>query len=619
MTSRLPRTAGFLILLLGLVLTGYPGSSVAQAPEELPYSVDWELATLPDGAGRQVAAILWIIPDQGWHFYARNPGGTGLPTTITPSLLPGDEVLPVHYPPGEEKPDVFEPSILVSVHEARTPFFIPISGVEPGEDIVLRTRIELLLCSDTSCWPVQDTLERDWEDVAPSQLPRAEEQGWWPVWETAVRETALPAADPEMAETSLPTPIQDLTLEPSYFRAHMVVSNLGKAMVFALLAGLILNFMPCVLPVLALKMRAFFPSAAAEDKHKRVSDFRTHNVFFALGILLFFLVLAAVISVTGMAWGQIFQSPLAVLILATVLFALALSLFDVFHLPIIDLRTSRGPAQNPRTEALTTGMLVTLLATPCSGPFLGGVLAWGLLQPPLVIAVVFVCIGIGMASPYILLALFPRLHRYFPRPGNWMIHLERIVGFLILATCIYLLTFLPDSYFLPTLFFLWGAGLGAWVWGKWAPPTMDRGKRIAVRVLAVALVLGVGLLARQFYSEGDVDWEEFTPELFAELHGQENMLLDFTADWCPNCKFLEKTVLVPRVLDPLREQYGLRTLRVDITQHDPDKMALLRKLGSQSIPVVAIFPKGEEKNAPLALRDLFSKRQIRQAARRALE
>lgn len=594
----LSRAAVALILLCLLSVPAMAGDSYALRLE----------AFRTDDPASPALAVLTLTAEPGWHVYGNIQGPSGFPTVIT--ATDGDNRLAVLYPPPTPGPDPLDPSLTVDLYDGATPFFVPLAALPAN----LKVGVKALLCSSTSCQPIQESLGLTVSDTAT--LPRAEDQAWWPRFGLAAPETEPDPNDTIAAETAAPAPAVEILFTPRYFAPGLEVQTLSKAAVLAFLAGLVLNFMPCVLPVITLKLRSFIPTVDSVPRNQRQA-FRAHNLFFALGMMLYFLILAGVIAVTGMAWGQIFQQPGAIIALTAIVFALSLSLFGVYDLPLVDLKgTARGVAHHPRLESFTTGVLATVLATPCSGPFLGGVLAWALIQPPKIIAVVLSCIGLGMASPYLAMAMFPGLYRLLPRPGTWTMHLERILGFLLAATCVYLFGLLPTSAYLSVLVLLWTIALAAWMWGQWTHLGQSRGKRWSVRGTGLVLV---GLAAFfLFRPQTHADpWQHFEMARFRTLLGQENLILDFTADWCPNCKFLEKTVLTPENSLRLAQEHDAILLRVDLTRHDPELMDLLGSLGSKSIPVLAIIPKNRP-DSPLVLRDLFTNGQLEDALKAEL-
>ncbi|MBE1424801.1 thiol:disulfide interchange protein DsbD [Desulfomicrobium macestii] len=587
----------FLICLVLLTL-----ASPAGARAEEPYRISLQ-AYRTDNVEAPVLAVLTLTPSPDWHAYGYIQGPSGFPTEIR-ATRDGQVISPL-YPPPTPGPDPLDPSLIVELYDGPTPFFIPL----PDGPATVVVGIKALLCSSTTCQPIKEELEL--VITTAKALPPAEEQDWWPRFVQAAPgpDSGLglePVTSGEVAQTPAAR-----ALSPRYFSPGLEVHTLSKAAALAFLAGLILNFMPCVLPVITLKLRSFIPAADSVPKSQRLA-FRTHNLFFALGMMLYFLILAGIIAVTGMAWGQIFQEPAAIITLTAIVFALCLSLFGVYDLPLIDLKgKAKGVVHHPRLESFTTGILATILATPCSGPFLGGVLAWALIQPPDIIALVLSCIGLGMASPYLAMALFPGLYRFLPKPGAWTLHLERILGFLLAATCVYLFGLLPTSEYVNVLILLWTIALSAWIWGKWTSLSQSRTRRWSIRGIAVALV--VLAAAFLFRPEGHPDpWKNFDMQQFETLRGQENLILDFTADWCPNCKFLEKTVLTPEKSAAFAKEHDAILMRVDLTRHDPELMALLESLGSKSIPILAIFPKGNP-DSPLVLRDLFTGGQLKEA------
>ena len=616
------------------ILIFYVASAYGQ---NYPLDTNWEVYSINDrqsaGTNFQALAILWLKPKEGWHTYAHTPASLGQPTTVTATLsLPAADNkhlhLPVFYPPGEEKNDTFDPQIKIQVYEGPTPIFIPLPTI-PAKGQSISAHIRLLLCSDKSCYPVDTNLELRFTPQILNNLKPAQNQPWWNKWLKSIPQSSNTLHSPSNPEHSSSTQspasaiqhstsnIQHYTFTPRSFTPHLEVTSLSRAALFAILAGLILNFMPCVLPVISLKLRGMMPDHHKDnDFHKRKRKFRSHNFFFASGMLIYFSILALTISLTGMAWGQIFQNSRIILILGLVVFALSLSLFGVYDLPVIDLKSNTSAIKHPHVEALFTGILATLLATPCSGPFLGGVLAWTLTQPPSTIALVLFCIGLGMASPYLIMALFPELVRFFPKPGPWTLYLEKGLGFLLLATCIYLVSLLPENLVLSTLIMFWVIGFGAWMWGKWTNLNQSSLKRWSIRFLAVGLIFCAGffLLREPTYSD---PWEDFETQKFSRLLGQENFILDFTANWCTNCKFLEKAVLRPGFINNLKAEYNLRFIRVDLTHANPSGQNLLRALGSHSIPTLAIFSK-ENPVSPLILRDIFTKKQLLKAIEKEL-
>lgn len=620
--SRLARAAVAALLVLAALAVLPPSPARAQGAAE-PFSTKWALFRVGEAAQSgptPLVAVLWLTLEEGFHAYANPPGETGMPTTLR--LREGESLLPltVFYPPGSQEPDVFDPKLTVNTYYGTVPLFVPLDA-EPGEGVQLRGTLSLAACSDENCWPLRAEVSLT-HDGPVAELPDAQFTFWFPLFSTLAA-AGDKARDPLAAAVQElpPGPSQPgqeasaLRFEPRFFNPGLEVSGLGLALALAFLAGLLLNFMPCVLPVVSLKLSSLLAGAAEADQGARARAFREHNLYFSAGVLLYFLLLGGVLAALGLAWGQLFQSPAIVLGLTLVVFALALSLFGLYSLPVVDLKAGRSGS--PRAQALFTGMLATLLATPCSGPFLGGVLGWVLLQQPEVILAVFLAIGLGMASPFLVMAARPGLARLLPRPGAWMRHLERGVGFFLLGTCVYLLSTLPGAMLVPALALLWAVGLAAWMWGGWTGLSDPPLRRAVVRAAALAVVVAAWFLL--LTPPGPkAQWEPYDETAFRAALGTEPVLLDFTADWCPNCKLLEHTALAPANLARWQKRWGLRLMQVDMTRENPGHLELLRALGSQSIPVVAVFPTGQDSLRPLVLRDLFTAGQMDDALARVL-
>jgi thiol:disulfide interchange protein DsbD len=630
-----------------------PSESVASSSSPL----------LPPGPGAEpaVLAVAVLRLPAGAYVYGPDPQFTGQPTRLAVEAVLGSGAtspgggtdgaggapLAVAFPPTETKIDAASGRKVRVFHDG-APFFLvlPAFTATPAAPatVFLRGALRALLCTDTTCTLLRLPVAERLDGVVPAALEHAEVQPWWPLYQLAAPASAASVpSGPEPAAPGAPAAddasISDdasgasvslapaggasvsasggWSFEPRYFSAALEVGGLGKAILFGLLAGFILNFMPCVLPVVGLKVSTLLAATGEAGERERVARFREHNIFFSAGVLLYFLVLAMLFGTLGVAWGSLFQRPGVVLALAVAVFVLGLSLFGVMDLPVVDLKGGGGGGGGGggRVQALFTGLLATVLATPCSGPLLGGVLGWTLWQPARVTVAVFLAIGLGMALPYLAMAARPGLARFYPRPGRWVGYVERGVAFFLMATCAYLVSILPPAMTGPALAVLLGAGFAAWMWGGWTGLTRSRLHRFSVRLAAVVLAVGVAAVALAPRSEAG--WEPFEPASFAASLGRDRLLVDFTADWCPNCRLLEQAVLTPERLARWRAKWGVRLVQVDMTAEDAETAALLKALGSASIPVVALFPAGEGAGRPVVLRDLFTGAQIEAALEQA--
>ena len=624
--------------LFGLILPVFAAPSAMCSPWSVgtalrsPYSMTaafYRLGKgtplLPPGVSGTVAAVLAITitpenPDTVIYASKSQVSGkaTELGVAINGRTVPSQAV----FPQGAEKPDPLEPGATTRVFEDAVTVLVPLPG-EPLAGQTLDIHLTGLACSPVNCTPLNltqtvrvpnaDTLET---------LPDATSSPWWNLLLSGVTEPLAPVPDTTTGSPRinavpltlkpgssllplLPPPGAFLaSITPVPFTPELEVTSIGKAILLGFLAGIILNLMPCVLPILGIKLAALL--AHGGNSPESLRRFRRHQVFFALGILAWFTVLAGLFHFLDLAWGQIFQSTAVVLALAAALMLLALNLFGVFSLPLIDLRA--GNTRNPDLRAFGEGFGATLLATPCGGPLLGGVLSWALLQPLGTLTLTLEWVGLGMAFPYLVLAAFPALARCLPRPGEWMRTLEQMIGFLLLGTVAYLLSFLPLGI-LPRVI----AALVLAAFGVWLLP-----KRLPVRLFGVVCIIAACLWP--FIPQTETgEWKPYSHAAFAEVIGNRPILVDFTADWCPTCKVVDATALRESSLQRWQHAYNLTLFRVDMTRENPEGEALLRAVGSVSIPVIAIFPAGESASSPLVLRDIVTGGQIAAALETATE
>ena len=267
----------------------------------------------------------------------------------------------------------------------------------------------------------------------------------------------------------------------------------GVILLLAFTAGLILNFMPCVLPVIGLKIMAFVQQAG--DSRSRAFVL---NLWYSMGVMAVFLVLATMLVVFEAKWAAQFNSTVFNVVLASIVFVFALSFLGVWEIPIPGFVGS-GKAQDLAERegvaaAFIKGILATVLATPCAGPLVVPAFAWAVKQPPVIAFGGFALVGLGMASPYLLIGLFPKIISFLPKPGAWMETFKHIMGFILLATVVWVLTLVPIPYVIPSVAFIMGLWAAFWWIGR-TPLTDPLWTRLRAWIGASAFATLIGLVS----------------------------------------------------------------------------------------------------------------------------
>ncbi|MEX0716095.1 MAG: thioredoxin family protein [Planctomycetaceae bacterium] len=395
-------------------------------------------------------------------------------------------------------------------------------------------------------------------------------------------------------------------------------------LVSAFLGGLILNVMPCVLPVLAIKVMSFVQQAG--ESRSRIFAL---NASYALGVLSVFLLLATLATgiATGgekLGWGGLFRSSEFNLVMACIVFAMGLSLLGVFEIPIPGLvGSAAGSAHREGLPgAFLTGIFATLLATPCSGPFLGATLGWSVRQPTEVTYLVWTVMGLGMASPYVLFGMFPGAIAWLPKPGMWMVRFKEFSGFVLMGTVIFIIYFLEESYRIPLLVMLLGIALGLWMIGNLYHHTSPVRHKMTIRVTALALTAGICLfgyrLAQKSDAATELPWVAFSEqELERARQSGKTVLIDFTADWCLTCKANELLALNTADTLALVKEHDIVPLYADYTNENEEIKKWLDEFDSISVPLTVIFPAGDLESR-IIMRDTYSKGALLENLKRAV-
>jgi thiol:disulfide interchange protein len=385
------------------------------------------------------------------------------------------------------------------------------------------------------------------------------------------------------------------------------------AIVFALVGGLILNLMPCVFPVLSLKVLGFANGVADRG------TMRAQGFAFAVGVIGSFVVLAGLMLALRAAgeavgWGFQLQSPLVVSLLALLFFVLALNLSGVFEFAsLVPARLAGASIRHPVADALFSGVIAALVASPCTAPFMGAAIGYALTQDPLAAISVFVAMGVGMALPYVLLSLFPAWARHLPRPGPWLATFKQAMAFPLYATVVWLAWVLLVQVGADGIV-RFGAGLvlvalSAWLLGR---SHAIRGRFAAGVVLLLALwaawpppSLPPERAAARTAQPG---WAVYSGDEIMRLNAAgKAVFVDFTAAWCVTCQVNKKVVLESRSVREAFASSGLALMRADWTRRDPQITAALAEFGRNGVPVYALYVPGK---APRLLPEILSERII---------
>jgi thiol:disulfide interchange protein len=402
--------------------------------------------------------------------------------------------------------------------------------------------------------------------------------------------------------------------------ANVPTQSLGALLALALLGGLILNLMPCVFPVLGIKILGFVNQAGAER-----SKVVMHGITFTLGVLASFWALAGVLAVlraggAELGWGFQLQSPPFVFGLAVVMLVFALSMSGVFEFGLSATGVGANlQAKSGYAGSFFTGVLATVVATPCSAPFLAPVLGAALALPTASSFALFTAIAIGLSAPYLLLSIFPQAVRMLPRPGAWMETFKQVMAFPLYATVVFLVWVLAgqtsENGLLMVLIGLTVVAMGIWWYGRFtAPGSKPVRTRIGWFGAALLITGGVALGWPRNPAANEIVWEAWSVERVAALRAQGRPIyVDFTARWCATCQTNKKLVFSSEeVLRAFREK-NVATLKADWTNRDPKITAELAKWGRSAVPFNLLYL--PDRDEPTVLPELLSPDTVLRALR----
>jgi thiol:disulfide interchange protein len=404
------------------------------------------------------------------------------------------------------------------------------------------------------------------------------------------------------------------------------VTGFETALLYAFLGGIILNFMPCVLPVIGLKILSFFEQAGKSRIKALVL-----NLWYVLGLLSVFLFLAFL----SCGLSILFTFDLFNVIMACVVFTMALSLMGIWELSVppplgnwLGGKTSGKILQQEGfLGAFFKGIITTLLAIPCGAPLLSPAVNWADIQirsgHTELVFLAYGMIGLGMASPYLIIGAFPELLRFLPKPGQWMETFKQTMGFFLLIAVVWILFFIQMERMLPTVALLFALWFVCWLMGrcqikgKWniiegtaaiiVPATIILFS-FQIPVIQFPYTLESALQSRLHGNQGQ-HWKPYTLSAFESARAlKQPILIDFTADWCVNCKVLEAAVLKTDSVQKLLNEKQIVSLVADCT-HQGDATELLKKLGSEQVPVLALFDPNNP-SQPIVLRGYYTQKKL---------
>ena len=408
-------------------------------------------------------------------------------------------------------------------------------------------------------------------------------------------------------------------------------------LLLAFLGGMLLNIMPCVLPVLTMKLYSLVEQGDITPAKRRVAGYA-----YSAGIVASFLALASAVVIMKAAlgqdvlWGFQFQYPPYVAALATLVFAFGLSLFGVFEVPALGAnQAAEASARDGVVGYFLTGVFATLLATPCSAPFLGTGMGFAFSLPTAGILLFFGVAGLGLAFPFLLIAVVPALYRFMPRPGAWMETFKHVMGFSLMATTVWLIDVLAGQVgrdgatgFLAFLFFV---SVAAWMLGRFGSPLEEPRRQVIVLGLSALVAVGAGVkfldlefaeaVAATTSENCDVDfsdhipWQPFSEAQVDKFAGMP-IFIDFTADWCLTCKVNEKTVLATSTVRDAMDTLGVCPLKADWTRKDATISTWLQRYGKAGVPFYLVMP-ADRSQAPIPLPEVITPDLVVQAMQKA--
>ena len=571
------RTARIVVTSLAVALS--VGSATAQRPS-LDRAEIVEMAAdssaYEPGSRARLAAVVLVEDD--WHLQSNTPTFDYLiPTTLELALPDGWPAAEIRYPQHSLWTAEFEEEPL-AVYQGEILIFAEIeipSTATPGSEHV-RVRLNYQACDDKQCLPPTE---------ASSEIVLTVGSGG-----VATHDEIFAASTSSISTSAAPPAL-----------------SLARILVFGLLGGLILNAMPCVLPVLSLKLFGLVEQAGQGRRATTVGALAT-----ASGIIVSFwlLALAAVLARNAghlIGWGLQFQNPAFVTFLAVVVLLFCLNLWGLFEIPLPHrlATTASGAPRDGVAGHFATGLFATLMATPCSAPFLGSAVGFALGQSGSTIFLVFTAVGVGMALPYLSLAVAPGTMAWLPKPGAWMVYLKTTMGFLLAGAAVWLLYVLAAQVSAERLAFI-EVGLlvlSLFVWLTHQAPKPSP-LAVAARLGVLAAVAGTMFLSlgaaggsAQGTTEptGLIAWTDFDRAQARALADEGRLVfVDVTADWCFTCKANERLVLETETIASAFERHGVIPMRADWTNRSDDIARFLADHGRYSIPFYLLYRPGQE-------------------------
>lgn len=639
-------------------------SSAAQAADEVHVRAHLVSESKSIKPGKEFLLGVQFDIEPGWHIYYKECGDAGMPTSIEWKLPPG-------FTHGDllwEKPHKFVDSGITTYGYANKTFIATKvtapANLPKDKPIKIDAVLTWLSCKEI-CLPGKGTVTLDVpvSDAEPDKanaaqfstigwtgdvtkltdesghdttpLPASVDSGTGSAGAsgTAATETTGAATTATTSDKTASTGTTgsaagsgetDAMLDELFGKKgeQAPAEGVGYYLGFALLGGLILNVMPCVLPVIAIKVMSFIEQADEEPARVRLL-----GLTFSAGIMSSFLALAAIVlgvraAGQSVGWGFQFQYPGFVILMSTIVLLLSLSLFGLFYVSFNAGQDGLDKLASKEGFVGTffKGVLATTLSTPCTAPFLGTALGFAFAQPDWVVFGIFFMSGLGMSLPYLLFTAFPQLMKFCPKPGVWMEKFKESMGFVLMATVVWLLFVLgqqvgPEgqmwaSYFLLTI------ALACWIISRYTDLTSSNERKLKVWSIAgvIALAGGYFFIVNQpsiALSFGGVSsknaatgstapegivWKPFSIASLKDAVAQnKTIFLDFTADWCLTCKSNEKLFLNTSEVKNKFKELKVETMQADWTTQDPDISKILNRFGRSGVPLYVVIPAGRPK------------------------